>query len=124
MAEFLRLRYFWLPERRPEAALGLGLDRQEDGFRRCWRRRCPPARQLASSNGRDDSSSAGLRRCLPAPRAAAQTALARSKAGAPGAPAGRHHCGVVRFLIDECLTIDLVSVAGRRAMAPSTPRVP
>ena len=30
-----------------------------------------------------------------------------------------HHRGVVRFLIDECLTVDLVSVAGQ--FAPDSP---
>jgi predicted nuclease of predicted toxin-antitoxin system len=44
--------------------------------------------------------------------------VARSPAGAPRPPAARHHCGVVRFLIDECLSVDLVTVArgsGREA---------
>src|SRR5580704_19282031 len=46
-------------------------------------------------------------------------ALARSQAGSADAPRPRHHCGVVRFLIDECLTVDLVSVAGQ--FAPDSP---
>jgi hypothetical protein len=33
-------------------------------------------------------------------------------AGAPRSPTARYHCGVVTFLIDECLTVDLVAVAG------------
>jgi hypothetical protein len=46
-------------------------------------------------------------------------ALARSQAGSADAPRPRHHRGVVRFLIDECLTVDLVSVAGQ--FAPDSP---
>jgi len=45
--------------------------------------------------------------------------LARSQAGSADAPRPRHHRGVVRFLIDECLTVDLVSVAGQ--FAPDSP---
>jgi hypothetical protein len=41
-------------------------------------------------------------------RPAAPAAVARSAAGAPRPQAARHHRGVVRFLIDECLTVDLV----------------
>jgi predicted nuclease of predicted toxin-antitoxin system len=32
---------------------------------------------------------------------------------APGAAQARHRRGVVRFLIDECLSLDLVAVAGK-----------
>ncbi len=71
------------------------------------------ARRLSPPHGRDDPAGAGLCRRLSAARPTAQSALARSQAGAPVAAAARHHCGVVRFLIDECLSVDLVAVAGQ-----------
>jgi hypothetical protein len=49
---------------------------------------------------------------------ATQAAMARSAAGAPQSPAARDHRGVMRFLIDECLGVDLVAVAGEAGHEP------
>ena len=90
------------------------------------RRAAPPAelmRRLSAAHGRDDPAGAGLCGRLPAARPAAQAALARSAAGAPGSPAARRHCGAVRFLIDECLSVGLVAVAEHAAMKPGTSRI-
>jgi hypothetical protein len=46
-----------------------------------------------------------------AARPTAPAALARSEAGAPDPAAGRQHCGIVRFLIDECLSTSLIAIA-------------
>ncbi len=69
-------------------------------------------RRLSAPHCRDDSPSANLCCGLPATRPAAQAAVARAAADAARPPAARHHCGVVRFPIDECLSVDLVAVAG------------
>ena len=70
-------------------------------------------RGLSPAHGRDDPAGACLCRGLSLARPPAWPALARPQAGAPGAAQARHRRGVVRFLIDECLTIDLVAVAGQ-----------
>lgn len=69
--------------------------------------------RLTPPHGRDDPPRAGLRRRLSAARAAAPAALARSSADATRPPAVGHHRGVVRLLIHECLSVDLVTVAGQ-----------
>lgn len=77
------------------------------------RRRGGFARQLSAPHARYDPTDAGLCRRLSPARPPAQAALARSSAGTSVTASARRDRGIVRFLIDECLTVDLVAAAGQ-----------